>query len=392
MARDARLLGRLGVALLLALLTAGSTAAATTGPLVEHWDGTSWTRVAVPGGGQLSAVTALSPKNVWTFGTYTSRSPIAEQWDGSQWNRVALPAPKGAEAVGIQGASADAPDDIWVVGYWEGGTLGPLLHALVEHWDGTSWQVVPSATTTGYEQLTSVSALSPTNVWAVGAYGVQAGNRIVLRTLVQHWDGKTWTRVPSPNPPSAKPAGAKLDFSLWSVDAASADSVWAAGSYTYYAPNGNHTTHTLVLQWDGTKWSQVPSPSPGGSRHASYLYGVAAQASGDVWAVGRYGRHGRGLPLALHWDGDAWHVVPSHGMPTAGNVQLNAVASTAPNDVWIAGTDYSASPPATLVEQWDGNALARVQSPNPPGADVALSAISADSSTDVWAVGTPGFP
>ena len=279
MARNARLLTSLGLATAVALLFAGSASALPSGPLVEHWDGSSWTRVAVPGGGQLSAVAALSPKNVWAFGTYTSRSPIAEQWDGSAWHRFALPTPKGTEAVGVEAAAADAPNDIWVVGYWEGGTAGPPVQALVEHWDGSTWQIVPSLTANGYERLTGVSVLSPTDVWAVGAYGIQAGNQIVLRTLVQHWDGKTWTRVASPNPPSAKPAGATLDFSLWSVDAVTADDVWAAGSYTFYTANGNRTTHTLVLHWDGTQWTQAPSPSPGGTRHASYLYGLVAQAS-----------------------------------------------------------------------------------------------------------------
>lgn len=389
MARNTRLLAGLAAGFALCLAGAGSAPAMSAGPLVEHWDGTSWTRVAVPGGGQLAAITAISPRDAWAFGTYTSRSPIAEHWDGSAWHRVALPTPKGAEDVAVESASADSSDDVWVVGYW-GGATGPPLRALVEHWDGTAWSVVANATTSGYGRLTGVSAVSATNVWAVGTYGVESGTRIALRTLVQHWDGKAWTRVPSPNPPSASPPGAKLDFSLWSVSASSADSAWAVGSYTYYAANGNHTAHTLVLQWDGNSWTQVPSPNPGGARNASYLYGVTTPANGDVWAVGRYWHRHRELPLALHWDGTAWHLVWSHG--TVPNLDLNAVASVGGNDVWTAGTDYSGSPPATLLEHWDGDVLTRVPSPNPPGADVALSAIAADSPDDVWAVGTPGFP
>lgn len=391
MARDARLLAALAAAVALCLLGAGSAPAASAGPLVEHWDGNSWTRVAIPGGGQLDAVAAISPDDVWAFGSYTSRSPIGEHWDGNAWHRVALPTPAGAQDVVVQDASADATDDVWLVGYWEGPT-GPPVRPLVEHWDGTAWQVVPSATTNGYATLGGVSALSPTNVWAVGAYGVSSGHQVVLRTLVQHWNGTTWTRVASPNPPSASPTRAKLNYALTAVDATSSTNAWAVGSYTFYAANGNHTAHTLVLHWDGNSWTQVPSPSPGGSRHASYLYGVTAATGGDVWAVGRFGRRGKGVPLVEHWDGNSWHVVPSRGLPTSPNVQLNAVASTSGNDVWVAGTDYSAWPPATLVEHWDGTALSRVASPNPPGVVIALSGISADSPNDVWAVGTPGFP
>src|SRR5579884_1109875 len=339
MARDSRLLAGLALALTVGLLAGGSASAASTGPLVEHFDGSSWTRVAVPGGGQLSAVTALSPKDVWTFGSFTSRSPFAEHRDGNSWTRMRRPVPAGAENVALQNASADASDDLWLVGYWEGIT-GPPLRSLVEHWDGNAWHIVSSATTPGYATLGGVRALSPGNVWAVGAYGVAAGRRIALRTLVQHWNGKTWTRVASPDPASPGSRGAKVDFSLTSVDGVSADDVWAVGSYSYYAANGSHTTLTLVV----------------------------------------------------HWDGSGWQVVASHGLPTTPDVQLNAVASTANNDVWVAGTDYSEGPPSTLVEHWNGNALSRVQSPNPPGADIALTAISADSPNDVWAVGTPGFP
>lgn len=390
MARDSRLLAGLVLALVIALLAAGSAPAASSGPLVEHWDGTSWSRVAVPGGGQLSAVAAVSSEDVWAFGEYTSRSPIAEQWDGSSWRRVALPVPQGAQNVAIQDASADGPNDVWVVGYSEGPT-GQLLRPLVENWDGNSWQIVPSATTSGYATLNGVRALSPTNVWAVGAVGVQSGKRITRRALVQHWDGKSWTQVASPGPTSASGRGS-LDYSLSAIDAVSPTDAWAVGSYLYYAANGNHTYHTLVLHWDGAAWTQVPSPNPGGSRHASYLYGVAAASADDVWAVGRFGRRGRGMPLVEHWDGDSWHVVPSHGLPRSPDVQLNAVASTAGDDVWVAGTDYSGWPPATLVEHWDGDALSRSTTPNPPGTDVALTSISADSPNDVWAVGTPGFP
>lgn len=391
MARDPRLLAAVGVALAVGLLVAGVAPAASSGPLIEHFDGNAWTRVAVPGGGQFSAVTAISPKDVWTFGSFTSRTPIAEHWDGNGWTRDALPVPAGAENVALQSASADASDDLWLVGYWEGAT-GPPLRSLVEHWDGNAWHIVSSAVTNGYSTLWGVRALSPGNVWAVGAYGVTAKTRVSLRTLVQHWNGKTWTRVASPDPASPGSQGARTDFSLASVDAVSADDAWAVGSYTYYAANGNHTTHTLVLHWDGNSWTQVASPNPGGNRRASYLYGVTAASANDVWAVGRYGRRGKGLPLVEHWDGTGWTVVVSHGLPATPDVQLNAVVATANDDVWVAGTDYSAGAPATLVEHWNGNSLSRVQSPNPPGADIALTAISADSPNDVWAVGTPGFP
>lgn len=43
---------------------------------------------------------------------------------------------------------------------------------------------------------------------------------------------------------------------------------------------------TLILHWNGTKWSQVTSPNPSGSSNIpSDVAGVGAT---DLWAVGEY--------------------------------------------------------------------------------------------------------
>jgi hypothetical protein len=44
-------------------------------------------------------------------------------------------------------------------------------------------------------------------------------------------------------------------------------------------------TSTVIEQWNGTSWSQVSSPNPGASENI--LNGAAADpTSGQVWAVG----------------------------------------------------------------------------------------------------------
>jgi hypothetical protein len=42
--------------------------------------------------------------------------------------------------------------------------------------------------------LTGVTALSATDAWAVGYYVKGA-----YRTLILHWAGTAWTKVPNPN-------------------------------------------------------------------------------------------------------------------------------------------------------------------------------------------------
>ena len=97
----------------------------------------------------------------------------------------------------------------------------------------SSWHVQPTPKLTG--GLTSVSALSVSNVFAVGS---QAGGG-----LAEHWDGAAWTVLNVPNPAKS--------CVLSSVAAVALNDAWAAGfcdGVAYY-----------LLHWDGTVWSMSRS-------------------------------------------------------------------------------------------------------------------------------------
>lgn len=91
---------------------------------------------------------------------------------------------------------------------------------LIERWDGTNWQVVPSPNVgTVGNSLFGVSGFSANDVWAVGAYNLnnQTGT---LQTLTEYWDGNVWNVVPSPNQGSADNilyAGARAQLADWAV-------------------------------------------------------------------------------------------------------------------------------------------------------------------------------
>src|SRR5690242_17735990 len=88
--------------------------------------------------------------------------------------------------------------------------------------------------------------------WAVGFYGTGLGDS----TLVLRWNGTRWTHVPSPNP--GYPMGPS---NLYGVSAEPVSGAWAVGSYGL--GSFSHPMKTLVLRWNGARWAQVPSPSPG---------------------------------------------------------------------------------------------------------------------------------
>ena len=158
---------------------------------------------------------------------------------------------------GLNATAEVASNDVWAVGSSINSSTN-LLTPLAEHFNGTSWSVVPTATlpsgTAG--QLKSVVAVASNNVWAVGDN---------TGPLVEHWDGTKWSIVSTP---SVAAAG-----TLNAVTATSATDVWAVGQ-----AGG----HNLIEHFNGTSWSVVPSPIP----RNSHLSGVSGTSSSDVWAVG----------------------------------------------------------------------------------------------------------
>jgi hypothetical protein len=394
MARDPRLLGGLAAAFAVCLVVAGSSSAASQGaygPLIEHWDGTAWTRVPAAGAADdLSAVAAVSATDVWAFGTYNINSAVAEHWDGSSWQQVPMPVPQGTEEVELEGAAARSSTDVWAVGTQAGSGTKHGYRTLIEHWDGTVWKVVASPNPTpGPAQLGGVAVLSPKNAWAVGWYkGPHA-----LQTLVLHWNGTKWMRVRSPNPSDP---GIRPEDPLAAVAALSARNVWAVGSYLH-RKNRRRSYVTLALHWNGKHWKRSPSANPGGVGHANGLDAVAADPAGHLWAAGGY-RNGSGSeqPLVERRRTRGWQGVPAQAAPVAAyEAALESLAPLTANDVWAAGTyldngrDFA---PVALVEHWDGHSWSIVPTLTPvdPQAWAALHGIAAVSATDIWAVGAAG--
>ena len=103
--------------------------------------------------------------------------------------------------------------------------------------------------------LGRVAAASDGSAWAVGCTGCGTGSGAPGgRTLILRWNGTTWTRVPSPDPGTSSV--------IAGVAAASDGSAWAVG-WTGSGSSTSPTSTTLILRWNGTAWTQVPSPNPG---------------------------------------------------------------------------------------------------------------------------------
>jgi len=288
------------------------------------------------------------------------------------------PNPAGAKRSNqLAGVAATSASNAWAVGsYVSAGATAPT-RTLIVRWNGTSWTQVPSpnpAGATSYNELAGVAATSASNAWAVGFYLTSGGAE---RTLVVHWDGKTWKQVPSPN---AGTAGANNGLSA--VAATSASNAWAVGSYAV----SSHELRTLTLHWNGRTWTKVPSLNAGSG--GNVLYGVAATSGSDAWAVGYRSLGPAPNRIILqHWNGKSWAMVTSPNPGSATNV-LYSVAATSATNAWAVGS-YAGATTAdrTLIEHWNGKTWAIVSSPNPGSNGNNLFGVAATSTSNAWAVG-----
>src|SRR5260370_5405061 len=142
-----------------------------------------------------------------------------------------------------------------------GSTMTASQTATLSVPSGPGWSIVtsPNDGTDKWNFLTDVTCLSRFDCWAFGTHRNSNG---FDQTLAEHWDGHSWSIVPTPN----------LDTGnnyLERVTCASASDCWATGDYD------NSTLgvrQTLVAHWDGIMWSIVPSPNNGAV--SNRLYGA----------------------------------------------------------------------------------------------------------------------
>lgn len=112
-------------------------------------------------------------------------------------------------------------------------------------------------------------------VWAVGnIYGYRN------RTLAERWNGTAWSLVSTPNVNS----NPKIYNVLQAVTAISSGNIWAVG----YTGPGFGAGQTLIEHRNGSGWSVVSSPSPGGYDSDTLDAITEIAGSGQLLAVGTY--------------------------------------------------------------------------------------------------------
>ena len=366
--------------------------------LIEHWDGVSWTIVRAPPGtsslgnglfpGILNSVTCASASDCWAVGNNSyNQLPLFEHWDGHSWTII----PNNITSPGrVSGVACASTSDCWSVGYRN---LQNVNHAAIRHWDGASWSLFPSPELSPAE-LSAVTCASQTDCWAVGG------------TIIEHWDGTAWAVIAHPNP-----GGQGSD--LKAIACVSSSDCWTVGDNV----DDNQSSNTLIERWNGISWSIVPLASVPGALASmactsgsdclavgsviehwngsswvavtalpgGQLNGVTCLSASDCWAAGvSYGP--RNQTRIEHWNGATLDIVIS---PDVGDTQDNVLSSVdcaSASDCWSVG--YSSGD--SLIQRWDGNSWTIVAAPrnyySPAGPEV-LSGVVCTSASECWSLG-----
>src|SRR5258708_23673627 len=224
-----------------------------------------WEVIPSPnGGGQansLSSVAAVADSDVWAVGwAYNAQlnayRTVTEHWDGTRWSLVRSPNATNGYNL-LNGVGVVAANDVWAVGQ---AANGSTYSTMIQHWNGTSWNIVSMPNVPGFSNiLQAISVVSANDIWAVG---YSQDTNFNTFTLTLHWNGMTWSIVPSPT----------VDHDiLFGVDAIATNDVWAVGRAR---PGGSCEDRTLTIHWAGANSSVVPSPNDG--LDCNNLFGVAA--------------------------------------------------------------------------------------------------------------------
>ncbi|HTX84965.1 MAG TPA: hypothetical protein VME44_22495 [Streptosporangiaceae bacterium] len=200
------------------------------------------------------AVAAVSRRAAFAVGSANFAGPIggvpvSARWHDGHWTALTMP----SGLTGILGAvSADSSKDAWTVSQ---------LSGLVLHWHNGRWTVARRFSESGglAQELTGVTAFSPTNVWVFGGSGAYPG------VGTWHLHGHVWTKVTG--------LGGNISF----ASALSARDMWAVG--------GINVGQDSIMHYVHGKWHHVTSPALDGLQFNQIL----ALTSNNVWTVASKG-------------------------------------------------------------------------------------------------------
>ena len=287
------------------------TTIGSTVPLVEKWNGTSWTpqTVPAPGGNEPRTTSIACPSATvchavgWND---TGTRAFALKLTNGSWVKKPVPLLSGASYVRLQSVSCTAGNACTAVGFAvEASAAVPFA----VRWNGTKWSVqavpVPAS---GGGTLDDVHCASATSCLAVGNDG---------KGFAAKWNGTTWSLL------SVAHKGTATNDRLNSISCTSATACTAVGRWQ----DGDGDSFLLAERWNGSAWTlQTPLTT----RNSQIEFtGVSCTSATACNAVG-YVISSSHVAHTIHhtWNGTTWSITPTPNM-SAPNSAFNDVSCTA---------------------------------------------------------------
>lgn len=291
------------------------------------------------------------------------------------------------------------------------------------------WTIVPSpnSTATQNDYLLGVSCTGPTFCVAAGYYSstVPATSSVSAyvnyNTLIEQWDGSTWSIADSPNDNGGEPSTVIVNNFLYGVSCATPDFCMAAGVYDCWACDANvpGATGMYVEQWDGSSWTLHGVPYPSGVNNVVPSAITCVSTSFCLMAASYSDSQSIVHALNMAWNGSAWSRVPAPDNPLTGlsctsrtycigvggyaadvwngsslsptaplpaqpsgsiAASMTGVSCPGPADCRAVGVwDDNGITNQTLIDSWDGSAWTAVAAPDPAAGDNMLLSLSCSS-------------
>jgi hypothetical protein len=357
----------------------------------EHWRGsrrtTRWSPAAAARApSSLNAVSCLSARICTAVGWVTVRTkagqtnelPVAERWNGSGWSRQSSASRRNLESSGgavLNAVACSSSAECVAVG---SRVLGLTL---IERWNGLTWSVVHALDPPGgvNDGLNGVACPTATTCAAVGSTGTVDG---YIRTLPEHLDRSRWSIDRSVNPRRATTS------ELNAVSCASRTMCTAVGDFDAAPP----LTLPLAERWTGSRWSiqRMPVPRSRSGSPLGILRGISCPSPTACSTVGVFAENAvMGRALVERWSGAKWFIQTAPVPSRNDDSQLNAISCPSSTDCtavgsYAVGTDTS----TIMIEHWNG-VVWSIQSDSTPADAISsyLRGVSCPSARSCTAVG-----
>jgi len=237
-------------------------------PIVERWNGRSWSAVTLPKryrtNAQLTAIAASSPTNVWVFGFSRDSNGLNPQTFALRWNGSWSARGDWHTSNVVNSATVLNSGNVWIFGTdW---TL---------HYNGTAWTTRKLSFS-----IAQASAINRNDIWAVGASNSDL-SPVLARLHNGRWQLQ-YIPVTSSNTTRAALLGvlARSDTNIWVVGATSASSGFHPlalhllnGKWTFHTPSGIQALSSVAPDGAGGLWATTASSQFDGSRLEHYSGG-----------------------------------------------------------------------------------------------------------------------